>query len=163
MFGKKGVNPFIAFIFVVMISISVTIIIIRTWDYNLNESQDYFILNEAKGTIKTMDSSIKEVVYEGEGSSRKISFTVSQGEYRISSVNNSIKFILHSEDNVFSKGTKKEGNFYIITKNNSLELKLNYTNIDIVSDERLSRGSYNFIVKNNGTSSGKSKLIFSLV
>jgi len=45
------------------------------------------------------------------------------------------------------------------TLNYVVDLILQYTNINIVNDLRIGEGSYNLIIKNNGTSSGKVNLV----
>ncbi|MCK4634950.1 MAG: hypothetical protein KAT37_03690 [Candidatus Aenigmarchaeota archaeon] len=165
MFGKRGVSPFIAFVLVVSISVATTVLIIRAWDTSLDKTKNYAKINEAKGVMNSINSAIKEVAAEGEGSSRKLSFSTSGGEYRVSSSEDSITFVMDSREELFSQGmSTREGDLYMeVYQNYTVKLKLNYTNIDIITDKRWSSGSYNFIVKNNGTSSGKTELVFDIV
>lgn len=164
MFGKRGVSPFIAFVLVVSISVATTVLIVRIWDTSLDKTKNYAKINEAKGVMNSINSAIKEVAAEGEGSSRKISLSMSGGEYRVSSVGDSITFVMDSREEIFSQGmSKKEGDLYMeACQNYTVVLKLNYTNVDIVTNKRWSSGSYNFIVKNNGTSFGKTELVFDI-
>ncbi|UCG95411.1 MAG: hypothetical protein JSV92_05255 [archaeon] len=165
MSGRKGISPFIAFVLVVTISVAATILVMRAWSGSLEKTQDYSIINEARGVMNSINSAVKNVVAEGEGSSRRLSFSISGGHYRVSSSQDSITFSLDSRKELFSPGmSKREGDLYLEAyQNYTVKLKLNYTSIDLVTDKRWSKGSYIFMVKNNGTSSGKAELVFDIL
>lgn len=165
MIGRKGVSPFIAFVLVTAISIAGIVIVMRGWDTSLEKTENYAIVSEAKGVLNSINSAIKEVSAEGEGSARKLSLSISGGQYRVSSAQDSIVFVLDNREEIFSPGlSKKEGDMYVEAyQNYTISLKLNYTSIDIATDNRWSSGSYHILVKNNDTSSGKAVIVFDLL
>ncbi len=161
---KKGISPFIAFILVVAISVASVVIIMRLWGNSLEKFQGYAAVNDAKGVMSSINSAVKEVSVEGEGSSRKLSVSVSGGEYRVSAADDSVIFILDSGEELFPTGLSEEGDLTMETHGNyTVSLTLDYESMDIVTDERWSGGSYNILVRNNGTSSGKVQLVFDIV
>jgi|GEM_PF-1799203 len=163
MFGLKGINPFLAFILVSAISIAATVLILRYWDTSSEKIENYAKINEAKGVLNSINSAIKEVVFEGEGSSRKLSFSTRGGEYRVSSSEDSVTFVMNSNEELLSPSNFMEGDLHIEAYNNyTVKMKLNYTNMDIVTDERWSSGSFGLVIKNNGTSTGKAKIVFEI-
>jgi len=116
MLNKKGLSPFLAFILVVVISISTVAIILRVWNPYFEKSKDFATFTQAESTMSSLNSLIKQVAYEGEGSSRKLTFDSSEGEYRISSSENKITYELQSKYKLFPTAMcKKEGDLEINT------------------------------------------------
>jgi hypothetical protein len=136
----------------------------RAWNPTYEKTRDYATVEEAKGFMISLNSAIKQVTAKGEGSSRKLSFSVSDGEYRVSASDDSVIYTLEPEGELFSPGmSKKEGDLYIEAyQDYNVKIKLNYTSMDIITDNRWASGSHNLVVKNNGTSSGKSEIVFDL-
>ncbi len=161
---SKGISPFIAFMLVVAISVAATVLVFRSWSGSYEKVEGYAMVTEAKGVLNSINSAIRVVAFEGEGSSRKLSFSVSGGEYRISSASDSVFFVMNSDQELFSPGTLTEGDLFMeFFDNHTVRIKLNYTSVDIATDERWSSGYHNFVVKNNGTSGGGPEILFSVL
>ncbi len=113
---KKGLSPFISLILVVMISIAGIVLVLRIGRPLLEKTEDFSMFSEAKDMMNQINSAIKEVSYEGNGSSRKLGAKISGGEYRVSSSENSIIYELESKYELFPSGMwKKDGDLVIYT------------------------------------------------
>lgn len=165
MLGKKGISPFIAFVLVVAISIAGMVLVLRIGRPLLEKTEDFSKLSEAKDTMNQINSAIKEVSYEGNGSSRKLSVMISGGEYRVSDSSNSITYEMESKHELFSPGlSKKEGDMYVeFYSNYTLKLILNSTNVNITNNERWARGHYSLVIKNEGYSGDKNNIRINVV
>ena len=158
---KKGISPFIAFVLVVVISIASTMLVLRFWGNSMEKVQGYAMVNEAKGVMSSIGSAVREVSAEGEGSSRLVSMTVSGGEYRASAAQDSVTYVLDGRGELFSAGTVTEGDLVVETySNDTVVISIDCGGADILTDGRWPRGSYNVLVRNNGTSSGRVQLVF---
>jgi len=116
MLDKKGINVFLAFVLVVTISIAGVVVVMRVWQPYFERSRDFATLTEARSVMNNINSLIKQVAYEGEGSSRKITFDSSGGEYRFYSSDDKIIYELESKYQLFPPGMcKREGDLEINT------------------------------------------------
>ena len=164
MLGKKGVSPFIAFILVVVISIAGVIIVMRIGSPLLEKTEEYSNSENAKNTMMEINSAIKEVSFEGNGSSRSLSIRNKKGVYRVSSSRDELTYTLNTKDYLFSDDlSRKEGDIYMEFNNRTLVYRINHTEVDMVSDERWSSGSYQIVVKNEGYSGGKTRVSISVL
>ena len=68
----KGIGPFIAFVLVVAISVAGIVLVMRMGTPLLEKTEDFSKYSEAKNIMNQINSAIKEVSYEGEGSSRRL-------------------------------------------------------------------------------------------
>ena len=113
---KKGLSPFISLILVVMISIAGMVLVLRIGRPLLEKMEDFSRFSEAKDVMNQINSAIKEVSYEGNGSSRKLGAKISGGEYRVSSSEDSIIYELESKYELFPPGMwKRDGDLVIST------------------------------------------------
>ena len=163
----KGIGPFIAFILVVAISVAGVVLVLRIGKPLIEKTEDFSKFSEAKNLMNQINSAVKEVSYEGNGSARKMSFVSSGGEYRVSSATDTIVYTLESEYELFSPGMETtEGDLTIrFYSNYTLKLVLNYTErgINITNNERWTKGSYNLLIKNEGYSRGKNKIRIEII
>ena len=161
---KKGLSPFISLILVVMISMAGMVLVLRIGGPLLEKIEDLSRFSEAKDVMNQINSAIKEVSYEGNGSSRKLGVKISGGKYRVSSSEDSIIYELESKYELFSSDlSRREGDFYIEFKNNTVKLILNQTNVNISNNERWAEGYYDIFVKNEGYSGGKTGIRVSVI
>ncbi|UCG95412.1 MAG: hypothetical protein JSV92_05260 [archaeon] len=162
---KKGLSPFMSLILVVVISVAGMVLVLRMGEPLMNKTEDFSEFSESRDAMNRINSAIKDVSYEGNGSSRKISLNSREGEYRVSASGDSVTYKMESKYELFSTGmSKREGDLYIdFYENNTLKLILNSTNIDITTTERWGTGSYNILIKNEGYSGGKTRISFTLL
>ena len=81
----KGISPIIGLALTILLVTSTTILIVTVLKPTLDKAKAYSIFNEGIQNLELLNSAIKEVASEAEGSKRTISITVSDGEYKINS------------------------------------------------------------------------------
>ena len=160
---QKGISPFISLILVVMISISGIVLVLRIGRPLMEKTEDYSVVLEAKDVMNQINSAMKDVSYEGNGSSRKLNVKISRGTYHTSFSDDSITYELNSKHKLFSDMSKKEGDLYVEFYNDTLKLIVNSTKVDITNNERWSRGNYNIVINNEGYSGGKTKISVNVI
>ncbi len=148
---KKAMSPFISLVLVVSISIAGIVLVLRMGGPLLEKTEDFSRFSESKEFLNQLNSAVKDVSYEGNGSSRIVTFVSSGGVYRVSSLYDTVTYEMTSKYDLFSENlSKKEGDINIKFQNKTLLMSLNYTKMDIIEDERWSSGQYSIMVKNNG-------------
>jgi hypothetical protein len=82
---KKGISPLIAFVITIsIISVAITIVL-TVVNPIFNKVSDSTTTNEIMGNLELINSAIKQVAAESEGSKRTISISVSDGNYFVNS------------------------------------------------------------------------------
>jgi hypothetical protein len=81
----KGISPIIGLALTILLVTSATILIVTVLKPTLDKAKAYSIFNEGIQNLELLNSAIKEVTSEAEGSKRTVSITVSDGEYKINS------------------------------------------------------------------------------
>lgn len=113
---RKGISPMMSLILIVAVSMASIALVLRVGSPLLEKTEEFSSFSEAKNSMHRINSAVKEVSYEGNGSSRKIGITVGKGEYKVSSADNSVIYEMESEHELFSKGMwKREGDIVIST------------------------------------------------
>ncbi len=88
----KGVSPIVSFVIIVLIVITGTTLV---WIYGLpviKNYQDTTIISSAVNNLKEIDKAIKELSYQGPGSTRKLTLSIPGGKYIVDPDTNSIIF-----------------------------------------------------------------------
>jgi|GEM_PF-1466461 len=112
----KGLSPLISLILVAVISIASIVLVLRIGNPLLERIEETSTFSEAKDIMNQINSAVKEVSYEGNGSSRKLNILVKGGEYRVLPDEDSIVYQMESRYELFSKGMwKSEGDLVIST------------------------------------------------
>jgi hypothetical protein len=87
---RKGISPIIAFVITVsIISVAITIVL-SVINPTFKKVSDSTTTNEIKENLELMNSAIKQVASESEGSKRTITISVSDGNYFINSTDDYI-------------------------------------------------------------------------
>lgn len=80
---KKGVSTFIAFALTILFLTFAVVIVMTIVAPTLDRARDTGVVTEAFSNLEQIDSAIKEVASESEGSKRTLSLTISGGDYKI--------------------------------------------------------------------------------
>ncbi len=161
---KKGLSPFFSLILVVAISLAGIVLVLRVATPFVEKTEDYSRFSEAKDLMNQINSAVKEVSAEGNGSSRKIQATISGGEYRVSASEDAITYEMETRHDLFSSGlSRSEGDLYVEFYNSTLMLILNSTAMNLTNDERWSRGFYEILVRSGGFSGGNNMVSVAVV
>lgn len=103
--NPKGLSPLIAAVFVLAISLAAIVIVLRVGLPSVSEAREFATLTEAKGVLQAIDSAIREVAAEGEGSARRLSLRITGGRYFIDNVTDEVRFELESESAIVTPCT----------------------------------------------------------
>lgn len=83
--GSKGISPLIASVLSIMLGVMMLAIVLTVIQPTFKSARDSSTIADIFQNLRLIDSAIKEVSSEAQGSKRTISLTVSGGEYRINS------------------------------------------------------------------------------
>lgn len=142
----KGLSTLVAFVLVIVISISALIIALNIGNPAIEKSKEILILNEGKGNLKVLDNTINQVLQEGDGSSRRITLSVTGGTYNIE--NRTIEFIMDTKQQIVAPGVNGlEDGVFIEASEGKIRAYILY-NFDFVGSARFERGLNNMLITN---------------
>ncbi|MBU3896682.1 MAG: hypothetical protein KJ697_01990 [Nanoarchaeota archaeon] len=152
----KGVSVLIAFVLVIVISVAALTIALNIGNPTIEKSKEIIILNEGKSNLKIIDSTINQVLQEGDGSSRRLSISVSGGTYNIK--NNRLEFVMDTKYQIvsetFSNETVTDVPYKVIEDGLTVEatagkilVYIEYK-FDFVNTARLERGTNSILISN---------------
>jgi hypothetical protein len=145
----RGVEPIIAAVLVIAISVAGIAIVLQFSQPSITRLNDISLFNEGKSVLSQIDMSVQSIVQEGEGSTRVLHLSISEGSYRIG--NNSVIFYMGGNSNLVGNGVSKtEGNLNIFGGTDRITITLQYSSIDIQGTASFTKGSRNLIIRNNG-------------
>jgi hypothetical protein len=81
--GRKGISPLIASVLSIMLGVMMLAVVLTVIQPTFKNARDSSTIADIFQNLKLLDSAVKEVSSEAEGSRRTIPITVSGGEYRI--------------------------------------------------------------------------------
>jgi len=108
---KKGISPLIAFVITVsLISVAITIVM-AVIKPTFDRVSDTNVLDEDMKNLELINSAIKQVASESEGSKRTISITVTDGDYRVNTTNDYIYVDYATKTDYVTEGIVKNVRF----------------------------------------------------
>ena len=159
----KGIHPLIGAVLVIAISISAIIIAIQLGYPAINRTQETLFLQEGKNILTSIDSYIKDVINQGEGSSRSLSLSITGGNYFIDTETETVMFLMESKSQIIGVGVSKlEDDINITGKIGKIYLNVSYENFDIIDGGNFGKGTHTLVIKNNGYNSTIQKQIISV-
>ena len=107
---KKGMSPFLAIVFIVLITIMAMAIVLLIALPAIERGKEAAILNEAMNNMKAIANAVKTVASEGIGTLTSLNIKATAGEYKVNGKANSIDFTFTTTSGVIQPGTFiKEG------------------------------------------------------
>ncbi len=159
----KGVEPLIAAIFIIIISITGIAIVLESSQPSVSRLQEISLLEEAKKILTQIDNSVRTVGEEGEGSTRVLQLSVSDGNYMIDIDKDSVSFSMNSKSQVVGRGvTQVEGNVRIYGGLNQILMNVSYSTVNITGGGSFGRGFHSLIIRNDGYDAVNQKQIISI-
>jgi len=147
----KGVDALIATVFIIMISIVGIAIVLESSQPSVGRTQEIGLLKEGKSILTQIDNAVRDVAQEGEGSTRVLRLSVSDGSYFIDIDKNAVIFSMDSRSQIIGTGiSKTEENVNMFGGLNMIFLNISYTNINVTGGGRFGRGYHALTIKNNG-------------
>jgi len=156
----KGVNVIIATILVIAISIAGITIVLYLGSPAIGRLQEINLYQEGFNTLTKIDDSVRDVTQEGEGSTRVLKLSITDGEYSIDVEKEAVLFSMRPDAQIIGIGVSNtEDNINILGAPHMLYLNLSYDNIDITGSGRFGKGQHNLYIRNMGYNSTIEKQI----
>lgn len=147
----KGVDALIASVLIILISITAIFIALQLGNPSVQKAKEILLMQEGKNNLVSIDNVIKNVLVEGEGSTRVLKFSTSGGSYKIDKTTNSITFSMESFGQIIAEGSSKiEDGINFTGKTGMVFLNLSYENIQIIDSDEFGRGHYTLTIRNDG-------------
>ncbi len=159
----KGLEPLIAVIFIIVISIVGILIIVETTQPSVGRLQEINLMEEGKNILTQIDNAVRDVAQQGEGSTRVLSISVTDGTYIIDTENEAITFSMRSIAQIIGVGISRiEENINMFGEPNKVILNLTYTNVNVTGGGNFGKGYHKIIIRNNGYDFVNQKQIISI-
>ena len=147
----KGVDVLIASVLILIISITAVFFALQLGGPSTQRTKEILLMQEGKNTLVSIDNSVKNVLTEGEGSTRVLRFSISGGYYKVDNSTNSLIFSMESSGQIIAEGSSKlEDGINFTGKVGMIYLNLTYDNIQIVGKDEFGRGYHTLTIRNNG-------------
>jgi type II secretory pathway pseudopilin PulG len=158
MIFMKGISQLVSFaltMLFVVISATITLsVILPTFE----RMQDSSLVNEARQNLELINSVIKEVAAESQGSKRTVTLRVTDGEYRVNTTSETLywehelrsDFVLEGyigDVQINKTGPKK------------IRLSITYTKIDFNTTVRIPKGTQQVVIENIGKNDAGNKVV----
>ncbi len=145
---RKALTPYISTAIIIMLGIVVISLVLTVVSPALNKAQDSVIINEAFQNLNLIDSTIREVVSEGEYAKRTINIKVTEGVYTVDSLGNRMSFNYKLKSDLNVGGQRNKVN--ITRSMGNLNLFITYNKIDIQGSDRFVKGENSVAILHNG-------------
>ncbi len=150
--GQKGISTLVSFVMVAVISIIAVSVVLSIGLPAIDRAKDAALISEAKNIMQTIDSTARQVLFEGSGAQRVFSISSTGGDYFAEKDTDRILFKLNSISNVIDPGTRKmEGNL-LISAGTDVKASEYDANSDGTSELVLENSRILFAVKKLGNS-----------
>jgi len=146
---KKGLSPFISFALVILIGITALSLILTVLNPVLDKARDSAIIDEGFNNLGIIDNNIMEVASEAEDSIRTINLKVTEGTYRVDSVNDFLNFTYRMKEGLEISGQRD--NINIMISGDEITLSIVYTNLNITGLDHFTKGDNSVLILYNGT------------
>jgi hypothetical protein len=156
----KGVDALIASVLIIIISVTAIGIALQLGNTSTEKAKEILLMQEGKNNLITIDNAVKNVLAEGEGSTRALRLIVSGGSYKIDNITSSVSFSMESRAQIVGEGISKiEDGINITGSTNMIYLELPYNNIQVAGKGEFGKGSRTVTVRNDGYNTTAQKQI----
>jgi hypothetical protein len=156
----KGVDALIASVLIIAISITAIFIALQLGNPSTERVKEILLMQEGKNNLITIDNSVKNILAEGEGSTRALRLSISGGYYTIDNTTNSVLFSMESRAQIVGEGVSKiENGINITGAAGMVHLSLQYNSIQVTGRGEIGRGTRTITIRNDGYNSTSQKQI----
>jgi hypothetical protein len=154
----KGVDALIASVLIIIISITAIFLALQLGGPSTQKTEEILLMQEGKNTLVSIDNAVKNVLSEGEGSTRVLRFSVTGGYYKVDNATNSVTFSMESRAQIIAEGVSKiEDGINFTGKGGMVYLNLSYDSIMVTGEGEFGRGYHTLTIRNNGYNSTTQK------
>jgi hypothetical protein len=152
----KGVDSLIASVLIILISITAVFLALQYGKPSTDKAKEILLMQEGKNNLLNIDATVKNVVSEGEGSTRALKIAVSGGSYVID--DDSVSFTMESRAQLLADGiTKTEDGINMTGSPSIVYMLLDYDEYALVGGGEFGRGQRTLTVRNDGFNSTTQK------
>ncbi len=154
----KGIDALIASVLIIAITIAAIAIALQLSNSSTDKMKEIMLMQEGKDNLVTIDNSVKDVLTEGEGSTRALRLTVSGGSYVID--DDSVSFVMETMSQIVGVGVSKvESGVNITGSEGVISLMISYDDLVIAGGGDFGRGQRTVTVRNDGFNATSGKQI----
>lgn len=157
----KGLQPLVAMVLLIAISFLAISIVFQIGNPIIDRSKEILLYQDAQNNLLTIDTAVKDVVFQGEGAKRSLRLSIAGGSYFIDEDLNEITFKMDSPSQIYAEGLSNVTDGINVTGSlREITMRISYSDIDIQDSVRFSGGNWNIIISNEGynTVLGKTEL-----
>jgi hypothetical protein len=159
----KGVSVIIASIIVIIISLTAIFLALQLGTPGTDRAKEILLMQEGKNTLISIDNAVKSVSEEGQGSTRVLKISVTDGYYLIDTEKEAVIFSMDSFSQIIAVGVSKtENGINMIGEPSKVSLNLSYDNFNVTGGGGFGRGTHTLIIKNDGYENQKQEVYISL-
>ncbi len=147
----KGIDPLISTFLIIVITIAAIALVLKVGTPATGRAQEILLLEEGKNNLANIDTAVKNVLQEGQGSTRVLTLIVSGGVYSIDPASDNITFVMDSRSQIVGVGiTQVENDITIAGSQGSVRLTLSYNSLDVVNGGNFGKGTNTITINNGG-------------
>ncbi len=147
----KGVSVIIASAIIIVISISIIFLVLQLGSPATQRTKEILLMQEGKNTLISIDNTIRSVSEEGQGSTRILKISVTDGYYSIDADEEAVIFSMDSFSQIIEIGISKiEDGINMRGEPGKIYLNLTYNNFNITNGGEFGKGLYTLIIRNEG-------------
>ena len=157
----KGLQPLVAMVLLIAISFAAISIVFQIGNPIIDRSNEVLLYQDAQNNLQTIDTAVKDVMFQGEGARRNLRLSTIGGSYSIDENLDQIIFIMDSPSQIYAEGLSNVTDGINITGSlGKITMIISYDNVDIQNNARFNGGNWNIVLSNEGynTVSGKTEL-----
>ncbi len=152
---NKGISPFLAMSFIILLSIMTVGIVTTTVKPVLDRTKDTATANEGFHNMEILDDTILEIASEEKGSRRTISLKISDGDVYVDPWLDYLNYTYKLNSNLAISGQR--GRINATISKDDLTLFIKYDKIDFMKIVHLPKGSNQVIITHEGINSTVNK------
>jgi hypothetical protein len=158
----KGVSVIIASALIIVISVTAAFLALQYGTPALDRTKEIILMQEAKETLVIIDNAVTSVIEEGQGSTRNLRVTVSNGYYLIDTENEEVVFTMDTFAQIVGENVSKiENGINVTGRPGKVYLYLSLA-FNVTGGGEFGRGNYNMIIRNEGYDSINQKQMISI-
>lgn len=147
----KAIETWVSTVLVIVISISAIILVFQFGNPASQRTKEMMVLQNSKNILITIDDAVRDVSYQGSGSTRKLDLVITEGTYFIDAENESVRFVMETKSQIIGVGVSKmEDNINITGYTGKIYLTLKFNNTNITDEGEFSKGVHILVITNNG-------------
>ncbi len=157
----KGLQPLVAMVLLIAISFLAISLVFQIGNPIIDRSKEILLYQDAQNNLLTIDTAVKDVVFQGEGARRSLRLSTIGGSYFVDKDSDEIIFRMDSPSQIYAEGLSNVTDGINVTGTlREITMIISYSDVDIQDSIRFNGGNWNIVVSNEGYNAvlGKTEL-----